>query len=352
MNNLLRTTTALAAFGLLSATPSLLRAASPNLVGYQGVLRDGGGNPQTGTFAVTFTIYVAPAGGAGIWTEAQSVTTDVNGSFSIMLGSITALDETVFSGENSYLGVTVSPDPEMTPRQRLGSVPYAHRVGTVDSASGGTVVGDVVITSGIGGQLELRKSSGVAGVSLYAGVGGEAGSSGATLELTDGPGTVRISMDADLAGDPSVLVPNGAISAVESSNEPGVANDNSTTNISLTLAVSAVLARSITAPSAGYVLVIGSAQLKIVNDNFDSTVLGVSNNSGAFPVTGGLLLAGDMASPVTEVIPVSDNGVFPVTAGAHTFYLLAQELRGTAVVEARHLSLAFFPTAYGTVEGP
>lgn len=36
----------------------------------------------------------------------------------------------------------------------------------------------------------------------------------------------------------------------------------------------------------------------------------------------------------------------------NTLYLLAQELRGTAVVETRHLSLAFFPTAYGTVEGP
>jgi hypothetical protein len=355
LNNLLRIATALAMLAIFTVIPGVVLAASPNLVGYQGVLRDGGGNPLTGTFTVTFSIYVGPAGGSNIWTEVQPVTTDANGAFVILLGSVTALDETVFAGENRYLGITVSPDPEMTPRQRLASVPYAHRVGTVDSASGGTVVGDVVITSGIGGQLELHKPSGVAGVSLYAGVGGESGSGGATLALTDGLGTVRISMDADLGGDPSIQVPSGAISSTESSNEPGIASDNSGTTTPLPAAITILLARTIAVPSDGYVLAIGTCEVTVlhVNGTSDSALFGVSNSSGSLEATSSMSYELGMALPsgdFGDIITV--QSIFPVSAGSHTFYFLADEESGDYRVFQRQLSLMFFPTAYGTVTPP
>jgi hypothetical protein len=62
------------------------------------------------------------------------------------------------------------------------------------------------------------------------------------------------------------------------------------------------------------------------------------------------MIALDPALPSgVSIFPLTDCKLFPVTSGAHTFYLVADELRGNTSVEQRQLSLAFFPTAYGTV---
>jgi hypothetical protein len=102
-------------------------AQAPNLVNYQGVLKDSGGNPLTGTYSITFSLYSVSSGGTALWTETQGSVSVSNGLFSVLLGSVTPLTPSEFSGTNRWLGVTVGGDPEMTPRQRIASVPYSLR---------------------------------------------------------------------------------------------------------------------------------------------------------------------------------------------------------------------------------
>jgi hypothetical protein len=100
-------------------------AQAPNLLNYQGVLKNSGGTPQTGTFSLMFRLYDAASGGTLLWTETQPSVSVTNGLFSVLLGSVTALSPSNFSGSNRWLGVTVGADPEMMPRQQIASVAYA-----------------------------------------------------------------------------------------------------------------------------------------------------------------------------------------------------------------------------------
>ncbi len=132
-------------FMLLLATSY---AAAPLLINYQGRLTNNSGAPLAGTYSVTFTIYDAAVGGNSKWTETQSVTTDADGLFAVLLGSITPSLDTVFKDTIRYLQIQVGVDPEITPRTRVVSSPFAFRVASVDSASGGNIKGSLSIGSG------------------------------------------------------------------------------------------------------------------------------------------------------------------------------------------------------------
>jgi len=97
-----------------------------NVMSYQGRLTDLSGTPIANqTVTVEFRIYNAPVGGGVLWSESQSVTTDDNGIINVMLGEITPLADTAFNGSDCWLGITVVPDPEISPRTRMGSTPYS-----------------------------------------------------------------------------------------------------------------------------------------------------------------------------------------------------------------------------------
>ncbi|MCR4294718.1 MAG: hypothetical protein NUW21_04240, partial [Elusimicrobia bacterium] len=97
----------------------------PLRINLQGKLTDpASGAPRNGSFSLTFKIYAAPSGGTALFTESQTVSVD-NGVFSTHLGSTALLTPDLFAGASAYLGITVSPDSEMTPRQRLVMSPYA-----------------------------------------------------------------------------------------------------------------------------------------------------------------------------------------------------------------------------------
>lgn len=152
----------LIAVGMTLMISGPVQSAVPPLVNYGGILTDGLGNPQVGTFSVTFSIYDAPAGGTQEWTEVQSVTTDSEGRFNVLLGSTNPLTYAVFLINTSerYLGIMVSPDPEMTPRIRIVTVPYAFSTASVEGATGGTISGDVSV---IDGSVNLENSSATTG---------------------------------------------------------------------------------------------------------------------------------------------------------------------------------------------
>ena len=123
-------------------------ADAPQLMNYQGTI-DSADSGVTGTYQMVFTIYDAATGGTDIWTETQPGVSVQGGLFNVLLGSVDPLADAVFDDTVRYLGVQVATDPEMTPRTRIVTVGYAHRVSTVDGASGGTISGDVNIQSNL-----------------------------------------------------------------------------------------------------------------------------------------------------------------------------------------------------------
>jgi len=122
-------------FFSLVALPAL--AQEPVQVNYQGRLTDSGGNPLTGSYNLTFSIYNAYG---SVWSETQSGVSVTNGLFNVMLGSVAPLYDTTFDNSGQFLGIKVGSDPEMTPHTPLAFVPgaaYACRVlGSVQTADG------------------------------------------------------------------------------------------------------------------------------------------------------------------------------------------------------------------------
>ena len=165
---------------LLAASTVTVRADVPQLINFQGILTDPAGIPLVSdTNSVDFNIWDAAAAGNSKWAETQSVITDGQGRFSVLLGSITPIEDTIFIQPDRWLGVKVGADPELSPRTQIVSVGFAQRISTLDgSASGGTIRGT---GSGVGIWLKnltyaLRDSTTSYGVwSVSSGISGVVG---------------------------------------------------------------------------------------------------------------------------------------------------------------------------------
>jgi len=161
---------------IILAAAGIAAADVPYQMHYQGHLTDSDGSPLDTTISMTFTVYNdSSMGSLVLWTETQA-SVDVNaGLFSVILGSVIPIPDTVFADDWRWLGIQIASDPEIAPRTKLVSVPYAFqalRVGTVDGATGGDVYGNLRLHS-----------------YLYVGdYGGEAGQ----LQITDGTGNTII----------------------------------------------------------------------------------------------------------------------------------------------------------------
>ena len=123
-------------------------AAVPTLINFQGRLTDSLGNPQDSSYSITFKIYDAPSGSNIVWQESQPSIAVTRGIFNVLLGSVTPITDSIFNDTSRWLTFAVGAEPEITPRARLSSSPYAFRVNTIDGATGGAVGGDIQ-TSGI-----------------------------------------------------------------------------------------------------------------------------------------------------------------------------------------------------------
>ena len=134
------------------------------LISYQGRLTDDGDQPVTGTPAMTFTIYTA--GGTSLWSEAHPTVTVTEGLFSVILGSQTALADSVFNGDDRYLGISVDGDDELSPRTLLTSSPGAayarHLVGNVTTGPGMMVLKNLSGDSAV----VLRASASETGITI------------------------------------------------------------------------------------------------------------------------------------------------------------------------------------------
>lgn len=101
---------------------------------YQGLLLDSSNNPKPGgTYNITFRLYDALQGGAVVWQETQDVVV-ADGFFSVALGKVSSLPNSIFNNKQLFLGVQVSGDSEMAPRQQLTVSPYAYWAYTAQKA--------------------------------------------------------------------------------------------------------------------------------------------------------------------------------------------------------------------------
>ena len=110
----------------------------PGEISYQGRLTDNARpvpSPVDGVLPMEFGIYGSPFGNDILWEESWDAVPVDNGIFNVMLGSNgSPLPSSLFANHSElYLEVEVDGDT-LAPRQRIGSVGYAHRAATAENA--------------------------------------------------------------------------------------------------------------------------------------------------------------------------------------------------------------------------
>ncbi len=120
--------------------PAAISVANiPNAFSYQGTLRRADGNLANGTFNITLNIYAVVTGGAPLYNEVFNNVVVRNGNFSVVVGDAKAIPAGLFDNANLYVGLTIAPDGEMLPRQRLFPVPWAMQAGVAKLATTATL---------------------------------------------------------------------------------------------------------------------------------------------------------------------------------------------------------------------
>ena len=186
-----------------------LYGASPKLLHFQGRLFDSLNNPIGGETTIAFSLYNQAAGGSLLWTETQTVTSNTEGVYSVLLGSVTVLN--LDFDTQYYLGITISGETEMTPRFQLASAAYAlNAVTSINNVKNG------------GGNINL-----VAGNNV-------------TITQDDSANTITISTIATGGGITTIIGGNGIISS----------EDNGVVTLSADMAVVASKTHSHTITSA------------------------------------------------------------------------------------------------------
>jgi len=96
----------------------------PKLIIHQGYLTDKSGAPVTASLAMSFGIYKSAGGDDLVWEEDVGQVNVTGGHYAIEIGKTAALDTVFFNDSELYLEIRVK-GKKMTPRQRIGAVPYA-----------------------------------------------------------------------------------------------------------------------------------------------------------------------------------------------------------------------------------
>ncbi|MBM3978128.1 MAG: hypothetical protein FJ299_14215, partial [Planctomycetes bacterium] len=129
------------------ATAALaLPSDPPALLHLQARLSDANGVALQGAVSLQLKLYSLQSGGSPLWSESEAATA-ANGVVQLVLGDATAIAPGLFSGSDRWLGITVGADPEMTPRLRIGSAPYALHAGSVAKLDASTSIASGTITS-------------------------------------------------------------------------------------------------------------------------------------------------------------------------------------------------------------
>ena len=105
----------------------------PHQINYQAYLTDAGGSPITGTLEMTFSMWDAETGGVQLWSETQASVSVVNGTCTVILGSVTSISDNVFTGPSRWLETHIGAEV-LSPRREMVSLGYAFRAEHADTA--------------------------------------------------------------------------------------------------------------------------------------------------------------------------------------------------------------------------
>ena len=131
-------------------------AEVPKMINYQGKITTSAGLLIDTTVSMVFTIYSDTGiAGVNLWSETQDSVKVEKGVFSVLLGSINPIPDSVFNGNVRYLGVKVGNDLEMTPRKAIVSVAYAYHSAIADTSKFAPVPADYSVS-----QAKLKTATG------------------------------------------------------------------------------------------------------------------------------------------------------------------------------------------------
>ena len=215
-------------------------------------------------------------------------------------------------------------------------------------------------STGNGGYLNVyRRNGSGTGSAIGFQVDGNYASNDSTQVTIRGDANTMF-FQTHVNGDSAVILDTDSINATEMLNEPGVAYRASNGGATLTPAsatMDIIDQRTITCPSAGYVLVIASAESQtshVIGANTTAN-FGVSNLAGILPGGQDVELRLPAILPTaTYDYPITVHGMFSVNAGSNTFYFLGDQNSTTGTFDMNDVALSclFVPTAYGTISAP
>ena len=282
-------------------------AQIPGLINFQGKLLTTSNNPENGTFSMTFSIYDVPTGGSSLWTETQPSVAVTNGVFSVQLGAVTAISQSVFVSSPTYLEVDIAGQTGR-PRQELVASPYSFSSGNADTATIALTAENLVPGNPNYIQNTQSLQSGAVFYISSATVGGPFVATG-TITLGgsgNSGGAVTISSNATITGNltvsgagPQVLGGNVQITGNNLLDSAGINR--------ITLGATNVINGSLGASSG--------AQL-IISTNI--VVVGQNNNSDhyiAFPMTAGGVVTARAVLTITGANSVTETTTQGGTSG-------------------------------------
>lgn len=117
------------------AISSVASGEVPRLISYQGFLMESPtGPPLQGQYDIVFQIYAASSGGTALWTESHTAVPVNRGVFSVNLGALQPLSNSLFADGERWLNVHVPNIATGIPRTRITSGVWALRASVADTA--------------------------------------------------------------------------------------------------------------------------------------------------------------------------------------------------------------------------
>lgn len=119
--------------------------AVPSVMNFQGRIVTPSGNPvPDGTYSIRFSLWDAVTGGTEKWNQTVASVPVKNGTISVPMSGFPA---NTFDG-SVWVEIQIGTDAPLSPRQQLGSVPYAMKANTVpENAITTAKIADIAVTA-------------------------------------------------------------------------------------------------------------------------------------------------------------------------------------------------------------
>ncbi len=276
----------------------------PRLVRFSASARDLNGNPMTGVVGITFLLYSEHSGGSPLWLETQNVQADVNGRYTVLLGSTKpdGLPAELFTSEQArWVAVQISGQNEQA-RTLLVSAPYALKAGDAETVGGLPASAFVLATpTAVTAAAVSSSSASSAGSATQPDVTGQPNTT-----VTTAGGTANtipmFSTSTDIEN--SILTQTGtsAINVGGTLNLPALGTATSSKGFN-------------SEPQNFVASVFNSTSMTAVAQTFQWKAASLNNNKSTATGTLNLLYGAGTSSPAETGLKIANTGVITFAAG-------------------------------------